>query len=199
MDDARFPHLADYIAKLPAGLDSYPECRSKGALLRSCLSGVRFHSSWASLPPKLRSALETPPLPTEWVSTVLTDSALFVVVDTYFRTTEAMMKWNYDRTLKVANLPMYRLLTRVAGLPNFLRGAVKMHGFFQRGTDIRIQVSEREAALRLEHPPFLHVGLNHLSNEAVFRAALDAAGATGTSVEMLESAPSFARYRARWL
>lgn len=193
-----FPHLDDYWAKLPLGLDSYPECLSKGALLRSSLQGVKPHASWAALPPRVQAALRAPPLPTEWVSTVLTDSVAYVVYDTYFPTIEAMLKWDYDRTFKVANLPMYRMLTRVAGLSNFLRGAVKLHGFFQRGTDIRIKLSEGEADLRLEHPPHLHGGLNHLSNEAVFRATLDSAGAKTSSVTMLESAPTFARYRARW-
>ncbi len=198
MDETRFPHLVEYLAKLPAGLDSYPECLTKGALLRSSLDGVRFHPSWASLPPRLRSALEVRPLPTEWISTVLTDSVSLVIVDTYFPTTDAMTKWNYDRTLQTANLPIYRMLTRVAGLPSFLRGAVKMHGFFQRGTDIRIKLAEGQADLRLEHPPHLHGRLNHMSNEAVFRALLDAAGAREASVLLLESTPTFARYRARW-
>ena len=199
MGEFLFPHLVDYLAKLPAGLDSYPACLSKGALLRSSLLGIPFHSSWASLPPKLCSALEKPPLPTEWVSTVLTDSAFYVVTDTYFPTTDAMLKWSYDRTLKTADLPMYRMFTRLAGLSTFLRGAVKLHGFFQRGTDIRIKLSEGQADLLLEHPAHLHGGRNHLSNEPVFRAVLDAAGAKETNVTMLESAPSYARYRARWL
>ncbi len=198
MGEPPFPHLAEYLAKLPNGLASYPACLTKGALLRSSLAHARFHPSWTSLPPVLRAALESPPLPSDWVSTVVTDSAFYVVADTYYPTVEALMQWTYERTLQTANLPVYRMLTSVAGLPAFLRGAAKLHGFFQRGTDVRIKIAGDEADVRLEHPPHLHGGLNHLSNEPVFRAVLDAAGAKDTSVEMLESAPTFARYRARF-
>ncbi len=129
---------------------------------------------------------------------MLTDSVSLVIVDTYFLTTEAMTKWNYDRMLQPANSPIYRMLRRVAGLPSFRRSSVEMHGFFQRRTDIGIKLSEGEADLRLEHPPQPHGRLNHLSNEAVFRALLDAAGAREVSVLLLESTPRFARYRASW-
>ncbi len=199
MDAAAFPHLAEYLAKLPAGLGSYPDCRTKGILIRSSVKDVAPHASWATLPPALLEAIESPPLPTTWVSTVLTNAVHFVVADTYYPTPQALLDWNYARTFKASNSPMYRTLTRMAGLRNFLRGAVKVHGLFQQGTDISIDfLGETSARVLLEHPPYLHFGLTHLANEAVFAATLDAAGAQSSKVKMTESSARRAVFEVSW-
>lgn len=199
MDAAAFPHLAEYLAKLPAGLGSYADCRTKGILIRSSVKDVPPHASWATLPAPLLQAIESPPLPTAWVSTVLTNAVHFVVADTYCPTPQALLDWNYARTFKASNSPMYRTLTRMAGLRNFLRGAVKVHGLFQQGTDISVEFdSETQARVQLEHPPYLHYGLTHLANEAAFAAILDAAGARSSRVKMVESSARRAVFEVSW-
>jgi hypothetical protein len=198
VDAAKFPHLDLYLRKLPAGIDSYPKCFSRGAMLRSSVQGQAFHPSWETLPPVICEALRSPPLPTEWVSTVLTDAVFYAVLDTYHPTPSAMLSWTYERTMEAADSPAYRMFTKLAGVRAFLRGAVKVHAFFQRGTDLRMDLGDGEALIWLEHPPYLHLGLNHLSNEASFRASLESAGAKDVEVTMLESVPKLARYRARW-
>lgn len=199
VDETRFAHLSRYLKELPAGLASYPECESKGTLFRTALQGNAFDPSWNELPEALLEALRHPPLPTQWVPSVLADAAFFVVCDTYYPTAEAMLRWTYTRTMKVADSATYRVLTRVAGLRNFLRGAVKVHGLFQRGTHVTVELGQNEAHIVLSHPPYLHLGFNHLSNEASFAAALESAGARESSVEMTESKPDYATYVARWV
>jgi uncharacterized protein (TIGR02265 family) len=160
---------------------------------------VSFHPSWEALPEPIVSVMREPPLPTAWVSTVLTNAVHLAVADTYHPTAEAMLDWNYRRTKRVSASPMYRMLTRVAGLKNFLRGAVKVHALFQQGTDMSVEFTgESSARVVLEHPPFLHVGYALLANEAVFGAALEAAGATIAKVKMVESSPERAVYDVRW-
>ena len=198
MDETRFKHLTHYIGALPSGLASYPDCETKGTLLRTLLHGYAFDPSWTTLPRELREILEKPPLPTQWVRTALSDAIFYVLCDTYHPTAEATFRSTYDRTIMVANSATYRVLTRLAGLRNFLRGAVKIHGLFQRGTEISLELRDEEAEVVLSHPPYLHLGLNHLSNEAAFAAALESAGARESSVRMTASEPTYARYIARW-
>jgi len=198
IDARRFPALAEYLGKLPAGLASYPAALTKGILLRSAVSGHYFHSSWHDLPAEIASAMKTPPLPTSWLSTVLTDAVFCAVADTFYPTKEAVVKWNFDRTIGLARVPMYSSLAKLAGLDRFVRAAVKVHALFQRGTDLKVDLRGSEATVRLEHPPHLHGGLNHLSNEGVFRAALESSGARKATVELVESTPTFARYECRW-
>lgn len=200
MDASEFPHLFAYLAKLPDGLASYPECRTKGILIRSSVKEVAFHPSWEALPEPILQVMKDPPLPTAWVSTVLTNAVHFAVADTYHPTPEAMLDWNYKRTKRVSTSPMYRMLTRVAGLKNFLRGAVKVHALFQQGTEMSVEFAgEASARVVLEHPPYLHVGYALLANEAVFTATLEAAGATIAKVKMIEASPERAVYDVSWV
>lgn len=169
-----------------------------GILLKSAVSAHYFHPSWKGLPAPLVSAVRKPPLPTTWVPTVLTDAVFCLVADTFYPTREAMVRWSYDRTSRLANLPMYSALTRLAGIERFLKMAVRFHALFQRGTELTLRCSDRDADVLLEHPPHLHGELNHLSNEGVFRAALESAGGREVKVELVRSEPTHARYRASW-
>jgi len=199
LDATAFPNLSRYLSLLPAGLSSYPDCRTKGILLRSSVKEVPWDASWETLPEPIVDAMRDPPLPTAWVSTVLTNAAHLAVAAAHHPTAHALLSWNYERTMKATASPMYRMITRVAGLKNFLRGAVKVHALFQQGTDLSISFQqETRARVLLEHPPHLHGGHVHLANEAVFAAALDASGARSSSVKMIESSARRAVYDVLW-
>ncbi len=157
-----------------------------------------FHESWDALPAPLANAMRSPPLPTAWAPTVLTNAVHFAIADTYYPAPSAILTWNYDRVKRLGMSPMYRMFAHVAGLKNFLRGAVKVHSFFMQGTDVDVSFSAGGATIKLEHPPHLHGGVVHLANEAVFRAALECAGATGVLVKMTESLPERALFEASW-
>ncbi len=167
-----------------------------GILLRSSIAESYFHPSWKQLPEELVNALKRPPLPTTWTSTVLTDAVFCVVADTFHPNEEAVLKWSYERTLRLANLPMYSTLTRLSGVRAFLKLAARVHALFQRGTDLFLDVSPGQADVVLRHAPHLHGRLNHLSNEGVFRAALESAGARSVRVTLVASEPTYARYDA---
>ncbi len=198
VDPQRFPALADYLSKLPAGLASYPEATTMGILLKSAVSQQYFHPSWRDLPQPLVDGLRRPPLPTTWVPAVLTDAVFCVICDTFYPTPEAVEAWTYERTIRLASVPMYRGLTRFAGIERFLAAAARVHAFFQRGTHLAVRSAPGAAEVELTHPPHLHGRLNHLSNQGAFRAALEAAGGQEVSVLLESSTPTRALYRARW-
>jgi hypothetical protein len=194
-----FPHLDEYLRCLPEGYHSYPECRAKGILVRSAIEGHRPRSSWATLPSALRSVLERPPLPTVWVPAVIADAVFYVICDSYYPSAEAVLQWNYDRTARLAKTPVYVVLRRALGPEVFLRGAVRIHAMFQQGTHVKLDIGRGRVRIRLSHPPYLHMGFNHLSNVAVMRAILEAAGGKAVRGEMLASEPTFAEYEHSWV
>lgn len=198
MDPRLFPATSAYIASLPAGLASYPECATKGILMRSAISSHPFHPSWKNLPDEVVSAIKSPPLPMSWTSAVLTDVLFCVIADTFYPSREAVLKWSYDRTFHLARVPLFSQITDFAGLDHFLRGAAKLHNLFQRGTTLDVVPGPLRADVRLVHPPFLHGELNHACNEGVFRAALETAGALRPTVSLRTSTPAGATYEARW-
>lgn len=198
IDPERFPALADYVERLPAGLASYPEAQSMGILLKSSVVGHYFHPTWKDLPVQITELFRKPPLPTAWVPTVLNDAIFSLVADTFYPTEDALMKWSYERTIRLAALPMYVPLTKMAGVDRFMRAAARVHDLFQRGTQLEVEARPGSADLRLRHPPHLHSRKNHLTNEAVFRAVLESAGGTGATVKLVESRADGARYHAEW-
>jgi hypothetical protein len=109
-----------------------------------------------------------------------------------------MLRWTAERTLRTAQSRMYRALTRIAGPNMLLRMTSTAHGMFQRGTDMTARAILGGLQMRLEHPPYLHVGYNHLANVAMIEAILSLAGVPKPQVEMTQSVATFAVYRARW-
>lgn len=193
-----FPRLDEYLERLPGGLSSYPACRAKGILVRSAVEGHRPLPTWAELPSALRAVLERPPLATVWVPAVIADAVFYVIADSYYPSEEAVLQWTYDRTARLARTPVYTVLRRALGPDVFLRGAARIHAMFQQGTDVKLRIERGRVRLRLSHPPYLHMGHNHLSNVAVFHAVLEAAGAKGVRGEMSASEPTYADYQFSW-
>jgi uncharacterized protein (TIGR02265 family) len=197
LDAARFPSLSAYVAALPAGLASYPECVTKGALVRSILDEVDL--SDVPLPTELAAMVRERPLLTAWVSAVHADAMFHVYCDLHARTDQAMLEWTYERSARVGRSQAYRHLLAVAGPRMLLRTSVRMHGLFQRGTEIELAIlGEKQAELVLTHPPHLHSRLNQLSNVALLRAVVDVTGGKETACEMTAHDARTARYVVRW-
>ncbi|MEM9191758.1 MAG: hypothetical protein AAGF12_21480 [Myxococcota bacterium] len=199
VDAVRFPGLARYLDTLPAGLDSYPECETKGVILRGAIDGHPLDEVAAGLPEELRSALDQPPPGGVWIPAVLSDCAFHAVCDRYYPTESAMIEWTYSRTKSVATNRLYRGLFRVAGPAAFLALAERLHNqMFQRGTILKVKLERQLAEFRLGHPPRLHSRLNHLSNVPLLHAVIELAGGQSVRVDMKETGDQGALYIARW-
>lgn len=198
VDVDRYPRLAAYLALLPDGLRSYPECTSRGTLVTSATQGHELASFPDGLPPVVRQLVAEPPLPGAWLPAVHSDAVFFAVCDTHYPSEAAMLAWTAERTLRTAQSRMYRALTRIAGPSMLLRMTSTAHAMFQRGTEMTAKAIIGGMQLRLEHPPHLHGGYNHLANVAMIEALLSLAGVPKAHVEMPESTPTYAVYRARW-
>lgn len=199
LDRARFPGLSAYLDALPAGLASYPECQSKGALVRSALDEVDLSAHLGALPEPVAAVVDARPALTEWVSAVVTDAVFHAVCDLRFPTEEAVMTWTYERTRRVAKSQAYRHFLAVAGPGFFLRVATRTHSFFQRGTEMAVELLEpNRSIVAMHHPPHLHSRLNQLTNVALLRAVVDMTGGLRTRSEMIEHGPTGARYECRW-
>jgi hypothetical protein len=198
VDPSRYPHLAAYLAQLPDGLRSYPECKSKGTLVVSAIEGHDLSAIGDGLPPDLLAMLRQPPPVGVWVPAVFSDAVFYVLVDAFYPSKDAVLKWTFDRTIRTASSRVYRALTRAAGPSTLLRMTAAVHRLFQRGTYLESKRIGKSVELRLRHPPYLHGGLNHVSNVALFRALLHYTGASDIDVEMIASEPTQALYVARW-
>jgi len=198
VDRRLYPRLAEYIDVLPDGLASYPECKAKGTLVTSALEGHDTSDLGDGLPDPVVQMLRSPPHPALWVPGPMSDAIFYTVVDAFYPDDDAVMEWTRRRTMQTANSKMYRALSRVARPTTMLKMAAGVHGMFQKGTDLAVEGKDGDVKFVLTHPPFLHGGLNHRVNVAMFEALLMGAGAFEPRVEMTESTPTRATYHARW-
>lgn len=198
VDPSRFPTLAEYLDRLPSGLLAYPDCRSKAGLVRSALEGHDLSDVLDGLPEALRATIVTPPPLTEWVPAVLSDAVFHAVCDTFYPTPEAMLRWTYDRTMAMATSATYRTLVRAIGPSVFFKIAERVHGMFQKGTDLEVTLVKGGAKITLKNPPHLHSDLNRLSNVALLRAVVELTGGKKVTCEMSDTTPTRAVYDSRW-
>lgn len=197
-DPQRYPRLAQYLAMLPDGLDSYPECRAKGSLIVSALEAHDTEGLGEGLPDAMVAMIRDPPSPGIWVAAPFSDAIFYAMCDAFYPEDEAVLRWTVERTLRTANSRLYRAISRVTRPGTLLKMAAATHRLFQRGTDLSAEHDNHSATLRLTHPPHLHGGLNHRSNVPMFEAMLSHCGATNIRVVMVKSSPTEAVYEAGW-
>ena len=174
VDAARFPRLAHYLDLLPEGIHSYPECQSKGVLVRSAIDGHDFGEALERLPVELRELIESPPPAGVWVSAVLCDAAFHAVCDRFYPTDQAIREWTESRTRRTSKSRMYQRVMGVAGPGVFLRLAEHVHNrMFQKGTVARIEVEKARARIHASHPRHLHVTSKHATNVPMLRSLLE--------------------------
>jgi hypothetical protein len=195
VDRERFPTLNAYVAQLPQGLNSYPEARSKGSLLRSSLEG---HDVGRLIDDVLRAVIESPPPAGVWVPAVHSDAVFHAVVDRFHPTDERVIAWCEGRTLSMAKSPMYGALFRVSGPAILIRGTARFHGLAQRGTEMSAILDDHRARLHMSFPPHLHSRLNLLSNVGMFRGLIRITGGQTPQAKMTRFSATDADYECTW-
>lgn len=167
-------------------------------MARSALRGHAIDTHTRALPRELIELIENPPLPTEWVSAVLSNCAQLVVADVYYPTEQAVYEWIHRRASKLSRSPMYSVLFRLNAPEHLMRLSTRFHGMFQKGVDAHTFVEGRSARVTTRHPPHLHGEHSHKCNVPLLVALLETAGARAPRVSLVRSSPEGAEYRCEW-
>jgi hypothetical protein len=197
VDAARYPGAARYLAELPRGVGSHPDCRVKGSLLRSMLESTPVPFDREGLSKAALSLLDSPPLPNAWMQEVAFNALMLAHED---RMSGARFSdWVYGRNRKLFESSLYRVLFLVVSPERLLVGMTHRWSAFRSGSELRLlERSAHAARVELRYPERLH-DERTLSNIAVaVRAAIDAAGAkrSTTKLELVE--PTLAVLGMRW-
>ncbi|MCA9613501.1 MAG: hypothetical protein H6721_14785 [Sandaracinus sp.] len=185
-----------YLADLPAGLDSYPECQVKGSAFRSSLEVLGPEE--AEQLPFARGYLESGVLPSAWYSEV--HFAVLVLATRARYASEAAL---LDRIFE-ANLEMfrsklyYRLMAFLTPAGLLKRGATNW-AQFHRGSHFAVSaIGERDAQATLEFPKHLFTTLHARMFAKAFEAALVFNGAKDAKLDVEGIDATVVRYRASW-
>lgn len=197
MDASRFPHAARYLAALPRGLASHPQCEVKGSVLRQLTdsSPVPFPSE--GLPPELAALVEHPPLPSDWISEVHFNTLMLahedVIDPTVFR------RWVYDRNRALFSSSLYRILFVVVSPDRLIAGMAHRWRAFRRGTElVTLERRKNYVLVELRHPTNLYEDHALTNLTVAVTAAVDAAGGKHTSVRLARREPERAQIELSW-
>jgi hypothetical protein len=200
-DPSKFPRLAHYLAKLPRGLDSYPECQAKGAVLRNWLQDAQSLAG-SPLPDELLGYLTSPPSQSAWLPEVHLWAVVLAEVDAAAMSEARFMEWCRELNLRLLKGPVYRFVLVMLSPETILGlGASTFRGF-HRGFGITVGKSagaERGLLfVQLDFPPHLIDELCLKGLGTAFEVALALGRARAARVTLVEAKATSACFAAEW-
>lgn len=173
----RYPRLADYVRRLPRGLDSYPDVLIKVLPIRKGLSDKPLPPDPA-LPPAILRLLTMPLLPSSWASSAAVHGMLLAIADHHGMSDAQYVQWALVRNRSMLQEKIYHGLLALASPALLLRGASSRWGTFHRGIELVVEhTAAREASATLRFPSFLLNEVLARGLAAGIQAALEASRA----------------------
>ncbi len=199
VDAVRFPRVAAYLARLPAGMRSFPECQAKGTLLRPLLEDLPLSGVTSGLPPELLEAIRLPPPQSSWIPEVLLGAMNLAAADHHRLPDEAFLKRKYDQNMRLFNGFVYRLLMSLSSPLVLLELGTSRWGQIHRGTTLRLETTGATTArVHMEYPARLYDRLLAELAARVFQAALDHSHARLGKVRVATFDEQRALFEATW-
>ncbi|NUP06204.1 MAG: hypothetical protein HOW73_09115 [Polyangiaceae bacterium] len=188
-----------YLARLPVGLASYPDCAIKGSILRTVLERKPPSRLLSALPPELHGLVETPPASSAWVPEVHFRALQRVIIDEHFDDDEAWLSWSYETQKELYTSPLYRALFLPLTPPIVVRLGRTLWQRFRRGSTLSpMHVIGSCAEATIFSPPWVFHELDHRATALGIKAAIELAGARDVNIRVLESSATSAKLEVRW-
>jgi hypothetical protein len=185
-----------YLADLPDGLASYPECRAKASMVRF-VAGRLPAGGLPDLPAPIASLLHDPPPATSWVPEVHYNAASLAAADLVGCDAEGFHAFWQGVMEDMIRSPLYRMILGMVSPSGLLTTAAKRWGLFHVGTRLTASTTDEGLTLGLPHPP-------HLLNRAlangyagVFQALVDHSRRPSSTVSVAGHDPLGSRWHLR--
>jgi hypothetical protein len=195
----RYPRLSAYLAALPAGLDSYPDCQAKTSLTMTVLEGMpKPRPDPSEVPEPLSRYLARPPSGM-WMPEVEARAIPLAIADHYLMTDKQYMAWLKAQNRSFFGSLMYRAVMSFVSPLTIAPKASARWAAVHRGSSLNAEiVGPREVVLTLTFPPYLFAGLALQQVSAVLQGLLEHAKTPNPEVSLVEVSATRGVYRARW-
>ncbi|MFO0560693.1 MAG: hypothetical protein U0269_21940 [Polyangiales bacterium] len=190
-----------YLAALPNGLDSYPQCAMKGSVVRFLIAKLPEKHLLEELPEPLRELATFPPLPTAWVREVHASALTVYLTWAVFGSEDALVTQAYKDNLSLLDSVAYRILFRFVGAHRLLPQVASRWSLFHQGTELTVVEKARPhegGVVRLKTPPHHVPSVLAKAYSTAFRAAVEIAGGRNATMETRVVDATTIEYRGRW-
>jgi hypothetical protein len=194
-----FPRVDRYLARLPLGFDSYPECTAKASVYRVfCESRSLRGFAWRSVHPKIADMLRTPVAPTTWLPEVAVVSTILAVADHLQLDDDETVRWFRECNASLLSNRMYRALMTLASPAMLVRAGAARWGTLHRGSGFGVALREHGAYATITFPPFLYNDVVLRGQGEGLRTALSMSRAKECSFTIVRSTPRSCEYHFDW-
>jgi len=191
--------LDEFIAGLPAGLDSYPECQQKASFYRSNMERNGARLPIDALPAPVQRMLREPLPVSAWISTAQSHAYFIATAGCAFSSDAEFFADTIKGTKSLFSGPLYRLLMMVVSPETALRGANKRWNAMQRGMSIEVvRLEKGRTEALVVAPPGLLPPLIARWYAAAFTAVLELAGAKNARIDVTSCDGAKAVFEGRW-
>lgn len=189
-----------YVASLPAGFASHPQCQHKFATIRDYVVGTPLLERLDVLPPHLAEMLRNPPPVTAWISEVDANCIFLGVREAGFRTDDEYYAFSAERSRQLMSRAMYRLMFALITPRRVVKGAAWKWTQFHRGTTMTgtLDDDSRGGTLEVRFPAGLMSPIAAGGYAGALRAAFGMSTSAPVSLEIADTTPSSFSYRAQW-
>ena len=131
---ASTPRTAQWLASLPDGLDSYPECQVKGSMVRGYSEFMPEGVDLQRLPAPVRDLVTDPPLVSAWISETKMIALCLAFRELYFETDAGYLSWVEESLETMLAGRLYRVLFSVISPARMAKSAAKRWKALRLGT-----------------------------------------------------------------
>ncbi len=198
LDPARFPRLARYLASLPRGLASYPECQAKGAVVRNWTDDLsELHHR--PLPPELLALLTEPPRLSAWYPEVHLWALLQAYADVRGLSDAGFVAWSRDLNTRLLQGPVYRFVAGMLSPSTVLNLSASAFKSFHRGLGFAVAPAEPDGlTVELTFPPRLLDAFCLRGLGTAFEVVLHLGKASKATVDLQTTTETTGRFLVRW-
>jgi len=193
-----FPRVAAYLAQLPQGLDSYPECQVQGGVVRTMRTDIDVRVDPTGLPAPVAALFLQPDAMPEWLPEVHA-CAMTLAIAEALGSDEAFLAHDKAAQHRFYASVAFRVLTAFVPVQTLLNVSAPRWSALHRGTRLTITtLGSNEAAARIDFPAQLWppvIGKMIANN---FQAGLLTAQTKAVSVSLLDADATHFDFRAAW-
>lgn len=180
-----------YLASLPRGLSSHPDCVSKASNLTFQLVH-RPAPALRQLPEPVRRVLEDPPLPSTWIPTTVFVAATLAIEAHHGITDETLAIESTEEMLKSK---LYGLSLKMLTPSMILRAGAATWGLFHRGSRLVSHKNGDVLEARMSFPSGLFPLEMLRGYAAGFQCVTRASWKKDARVRLVDSGPTFGLFR----
>jgi hypothetical protein len=194
------PHVEAYLAGLPLGLASYPDCSLKVAAVSGLVSLVRDREALAAaLTPPIRDLVTAPPPNAAWVPEVHGNVVYLAARDVCCANDEAFVLLLKQMNRALLSSAVYRILFSVVSPRALINNAQGRWESFHRGIALEARApSANSATVTLRFPSHLLPELMAKALAATYEVVVELAGGKNPHFTLEQYTSTLATFSGRW-